>query len=239
MSERFHLAAIVPIDMPSSFDEEGEKISIVSCIPEKIIINETTTATSTPIKSSLFDFYTKLFNKYKTNKLVFKTARFLDNSKMVIIKKNNELFMPNEFRRELDAMIKDEFLVIDKSTNDIFTRPYTKHTASMMFLQALQICAPESFKNFVNNMIHSDRGSAVATTTTTTTATTTPSVVTTGYNSRSTCCFENVMLCRNIRNIRDKSCSLEFGYLPHSNCSSTEYEKRLIRNKIIKWYLLS
>lgn len=120
--------------------------------------------------------------------------------------------MPEEFRRSLNAYFKKEYLVVDRKLGTITTKRYKEDIYSAMFLQALQIKAPESMKKLIRNdfVIKSKSKS---------------------YNSRSTCCFENVLVSK----IDDLN--LEIGFLPHPNCDTTEYEKHLVRNKIIKWYI--
>lgn len=178
---------------------------MISCSPDKIIIDEST-------NPDVFKFYNKLLMKNgEINRILLKTPRLIEGATIVKSSKDNSYHMPENFKRALNAVIKEEYLVIDRKERRITNKPYSEDTPSVMFIQALQTKAPESMKYLVQNNFS-------------------VKVKSRAYNSRSTCCFENVMITR----IDDKT--LELGFLPHPKCETSNYEKILVQNKIIKWY---
>ena len=118
--------------------------------------------------------------------------------------------MSPQFRRDTQALLSNDgdFLVVDRKSKTVRvhsskTEPSIIHA---LFIQAVQLKSPGLLHNLISSASNTARYNR--------------------YNSRATCCFNNVV-------IYVKGKLIVFGILPHTQCKPVDLA--LLCKKIRKW----
>ncbi|VDI27751.1 Hypothetical predicted protein [Mytilus galloprovincialis] len=206
MSDQFHFALIIPLE---------NKIEI-DLLPEDLQISLTERNEITGQVDPVYTFYNNLFEKYQVNKLLFK----MPMHPKTIIKNKKGLYMPNSFRRELNALQRNDFLTVNRSSQTLTVKPVIDITQGLLFFQAIELLTPGLIMEMMESMTKNEHYRQPQQ----------------KYNGRSTCCFGNIVI---VKNKDHHGQTIKFGILPHPECTITISELFLIRNKILKWYCLT
>ena len=191
MSDQFHLSLIIPLQNDIEVDELPEDLQVT--LDEDHLF---------------YNFYTRLFKKYGTNKILFK----MPTEPKSILKRKDKLYMPNQFQRQVNALLRSEYLVINRTRQTIESKTVNPKISTLLFIQSIQLKSPGLLNQVCNG--GNKKG-----------------MMFNQYNSRSKCCFNNLVII-----MCGEENSIKFGILPHTQCTISVTELCLVHRKIMKWY---